>query len=57
MAMSGVDREDVDFGLGHFDGAFDEVAGGAHGGATREDGRGHLFAARGYSSFFGCLSR
>src|SRR5258705_143720 len=33
VAVRGVDGEDVGFGLGHFDGAFKEIAGGADGSA------------------------
>ncbi len=36
VAVRGIDGEDVDFGFGHFDGAFEEVAGGADGGADAE---------------------
>src|SRR5208283_898959 len=36
MAVSGVNGEHVSLALGHFDGTFEEVAGGAHGGADVE---------------------
>ena len=36
VAVGGVDGEDVGFRFGHFDGAFEEIAGGADGGADGE---------------------
>ena len=36
MAVSSVDRENICLGLGHFDGALEEVAGGANRGADAQ---------------------
>ena len=54
VAVGGVDGEDIGLGLGHFDGAFEEIAGGADGGADARGGRGRLSRRGDIRVFSGC---